>query len=175
MRIVASKSARPGSAHKRRAVREQSWAFEPAAPEGGIPLPVHYVESSALLAALLEADAGALALLAVDARRVTSALTFAECHRALRRARATRRITGEAEQAVHLALQRFRRRCFSMPLSDEVLDRAGGAFPVEPVRTLDAVHLASLEVLGLPRDQITVITRDKRVRLNAESLGYSVK
>jgi hypothetical protein len=42
---------------------------------------------------------------------------------------------------------------------------------VEPIRTLDAVHLATAELLGAPQ-RVTIITRDARVTENARALGY---
>jgi hypothetical protein len=61
-----------------------------------------------------------------------------------------------------------------MAVSEQVLLRAGRPFPVEPVRTLDAIHLASVEVLGEPPQLVTVIARDARVVANARALGYDV-
>jgi len=46
--------------------------------------------------------------------------------------------------------------------------------PVEPIRTLDAVHLATVELLGDPPQLMTVITRDARILENAKALGYAV-
>lgn len=172
---MVHKPAKSRSARSRPAVRERSRHYLTDTSGDERTLPVHYIESSALLSALLEEDAGVLAVLAPEARCVTSALTFAECFRALVRARATGRITSEAEQIIVRALQTFQLRCASIPLTEEVLERAGRPFPVEPVRTLDAVHLASLEVLGLPRGQVTVVTRDNRIRDNAALLGYVVR
>jgi hypothetical protein len=59
-------------------------------------------------------------------------------------------------------------------VSDAVLTRAGRPFPVEPIRTLDAVHLATAELLGEAPQLTTVLTRDERVRENAKALGYIV-
>ena len=73
------------------------------------------------------------------------------------------------------ALRRFERRCYLVSVSDAVLDRVRRPFPVEPIRTLDAVHLATTELLGEPPPLITIVTRDIRVRQNAEALGYSVE
>jgi hypothetical protein len=56
-----------------------------------------------------------------------------------------------------------------------VLDRVRRPFPVEPIRTLDAVHLATAELLGESPPLVTIVTRDDRVRKNAESLGYVVE
>lgn len=56
-----------------------------------------------------------------------------------------------------------------------MLDRVRRPFPVEPIRTLDAVHLATLELLGEAPQVVTVVTRDDRVRSNARLLGYIVE
>ena len=133
-----------------------------------------YIESSALLAALLEHDTAALDALRVDGQRVTSAVTFAEASRALVRARVAGRLTPAEERASLRALQTFHRRCAVVAVTDDVLTRAGRPFPVEPIRTLDAVHLATAELLGESPQFVTIITRDTRVRDNARALGYAV-
>jgi predicted nucleic acid-binding protein len=136
---------------------------------------VRYVESSALVAALLERDTQALKSLRTRTRRVTSALTLAEAARAVVRARASERLTLDQERAVVLALRRFERRCYVVAITEEVLARVRRPFPVEPVRTLDAVHLATAESLGEPPQLVTIVTRDARVRDNAKALGYSTE
>lgn len=136
---------------------------------------IRYVESSALVAALLEHDADALKSLRARARPITSALTLAEAARAIVRARVGERLTPEAERAAVRALWRFERRCYLVAVTDEVLARVKRPFPVEPVRTLDAVHLATAESLGEPPQLMFVVTRDHRVRENARALGYSVE
>jgi predicted nucleic acid-binding protein len=135
---------------------------------------LRYIESSALVAALLEQDAEVLAELRELGRRITSALTFAEAARALLRARITRRITSAEERAALRALQTFERRCAVVAVTEAVLTRAGRQFPVEPIRTLDGVHLATVELLGEAPQLVTVITRDERVARNARALGYAV-
>lgn len=132
---------------------------------------VRYVESSALLAALLEHDTAARSQVRAEGRRVTSALTFAEGSRALVRARVAGRITLRQERAARRALQTFERRCAVIPVTDDVLARVARPFPVEPIRTLDAIHLATAEMLGAPRG-VTIVTRDRRVEQNARALGY---
>lgn len=139
---------------------------------GGAPF--LYVESSALLAAVLEQDVAARDALRAPGRRVTSSLTFAEAARAFVRARTGGRVTPAEERALLRALRRFQRRCAVVAVTEAVLTRAGRPFPVEPIRTLDAVHLASAELLGEPPQLVTVLTRDARVRDNARALGYTV-
>lgn len=134
-----------------------------------------YVETSALLAALLEQDAVARSALRGRRRRITSALTFAEASRALVRARVAGRLTPAEERAGLRWLQGFRRRCDVVAVTDAVLARACRPFPVEPIRTLAAVHLATAELLGESPQLITVVTRDVRVIDNARALGYAVE
>ena len=136
---------------------------------------IRYIESSALVAALLEHDADALKSLRARARRITSALTLAEAARAIVRARISERLTPDAERAVVRALRRFERRCYVVAVTDDVLSRVRRPFPVEPVRTLDAVHLATVESVGEPPQLMAIVTRDHRVRENAKALGYSVE
>lgn len=136
---------------------------------------VRYIESSALLAALLERDVDCRKALRGEGRRVTSALTFAEGARALVRARLSGRLTPAEERAAIRALRVLERRCDVVAVSDAVLLRAGRPFPVEPVRTLDAVHLATAEILGEPPQLVTIVTRDRRVRDNAMAAGYRVE
>ena len=136
---------------------------------------VRYIESSALVAALLERDADALKSIRARGRRVTSALTIAETGRAILRARAAARLTADQERAAVRALRRFERRCFLVAVTDPILARVSRPFPVEPIRTLDAVHLATAESLGEPPALIVVVTLDTRVRENAQALGYAVE
>ncbi len=106
---------------------------------------------------------------------VTSALTLAEAGRAIIRARVTDRLTSAEELAAVRALRTFERRCFILDVDRDVIARVRRSFPIEPVRTLDAVHLATAELLGEPPPLVTIVTRDTRVRDNARALGYAVE
>lgn len=161
MRTVAKTRAR-----RRRRERETDLPAEAAS--------LRYIESSALVAALIEHDAEALQALREIGQRVTSALTLAESARALIRARASGRITPTEERAALRALRSFERRCAVVAVTEAVLTRAGRQFPVEPIRTLDGVHLATIELLGEAPQLVTVVTRDERVGRNARALGYAV-
>jgi predicted nucleic acid-binding protein len=143
----------------------------PAAERNG----VRYIESSALVAALLERDAAALKSVRTRGRQVTSAFTIAESARAILRARLGARLTADEERAAVRGLRRFERRSFVVAVTDSVLARVRRPFPAEPIRTLDAVHLATAELLGEPPSLVTIVTRDARVRHNAEALGYAVE
>jgi predicted nucleic acid-binding protein len=136
---------------------------------------VRYIESSALVAALLEHDTAVIAKVSRGTEQVTSALTIAETARAIIRARTSGRLSAEAERAAVRGLRTFERRCYILDVDPAVLDRVRRPFPVEPIRTLDAVHLATVDLLGEPPALVTVVTRDSRVRQNAEALGYAVE
>ena len=128
-----------------------------------------------MVAALLERNPAARSAVAMRGRRVTSALTLAETARAIVRARVSGRLTPEQERASVRALRRFERRCYVVAVTDAVLARVRRPFPIEPIRTLDAVHLATAELLGELPPLMTIVTRDSRVRENAEALGYAVE
>ena len=134
-----------------------------------------YIESSALVAALLEGDTAAKASIRAPGLLVTSVLTVAESNRAVLRARLSGRITVQQQRGVLLSIQRFSRRTHIVAISKDILSRAGRPFPVEPVRTLDAIHLATAAALGNASAQVTIVTRDVRVRDNAAALGHPVE
>ena len=108
-------------------------------------------------------------------QRITSALTLAEASRAFLRAHLSGRVTAQQHRAALLTLQRFSRRCYIVSVTETILTRAGRPFPVEPIRTLGAIHLATAEALGEPPALVVIITRDIRVRDNATALGFTVE
>ena len=136
---------------------------------------IRYIESSALVAAILEGDAAAKASMRAQGQRITSALTVAETSRAVLRAQLSGRITVRQQQAALLTLRTFARRCHIMSITEAILAEAACRFPVEPVRTLDAIHLASAAAVGEPPALVTIVTRDVRVRDNAIALGHPVE
>ena len=133
-----------------------------------------YVETSALLRALLEGDVALLALLRAAALRATSALTFVEAERALVRAAGMGRLDAAQQREARRWLREFRDSCDVIVLSAPILERAGKAFDVEPVRTLDALHLASALFWEERLSVIVVASCDGQVRANARALGMDV-
>jgi hypothetical protein len=85
------------------------------------------------------------------------------------------RITVQQQRAALLTLHRFTRRCHIVSVTETILSHVARPFPVEPIRTLDAIHLATAEVLGDPPALVAIITRDVRVRDNATALGHPVE
>jgi predicted nucleic acid-binding protein len=135
-----------------------------------------YAESSAILAWLLDeptapeirtALAGADIVLASD-------LTVLECHRALIRTVRIGQLT-EVEAADERArLSQAAAHWTFLGLATDILERARRPFPVEPIRTLDALHLASALVAQQAVPGIVLLTLDHRVRSCARELGFDL-
>lgn len=136
---------------------------------------LRYIETSALLAALLENDEGAIAALRRADIPVTSALTLAEAYRSIVRGTATNRFTAAEAEILALRVRQFATRCNLIEISTQILARAGQPFPAEPVRTLDAIHLASFDAIAGQHTLATIVTRDNRIRSNALAMGHRVE
>lgn len=147
-------------------------ATEPAFAGGAA---FRYVETSALVAAGVERDATAIQAIRGEGVRVASALTFAEARRTLLVARGNGRLSPEEHHSRLTWLRRIERRCAVVDVSASVLARLGRPFAVEPVRSLDAIHLATIETLDEDHASVTVVTRDRRVADNARAMGYIVE
>lgn len=135
-----------------------------------------YAESSAVLAWMLaESTSGIVGheLSSAD-QVVTSLLTLVECCRGLARARLLDRITVEQEIAAVRVLEMTAVGWSVLDISDRVAERARGAFPHEPVRTLDAIHLATAAVFAEALGSLRVLSLDDRVRKNAAALGLKL-
>ena len=134
---------------------------------------VIYLESSAILTWLLGEKRAAEVRRAVDAaeRVVTSALSATEVERALVRAEGGGVLKGADGQRLRGLLQRTRAGWAAMAVTDEVLGRAARPFPIEPVRTLDAVHLATALAFARAYPELRVLSFDRRILDNAAALG----
>jgi len=132
---------------------------------------LRYVETSALLRVLLDGDQALRPALSGQGL-VTSALTFVEAARAISRARRERRLDARSAREAERQLAAFERSCDVVAMDDEVLRRAREELPDEPVRSLDALHLASLRVLDAELGGLEVVSCDDRVRRNAAALGF---
>ena len=135
-----------------------------------------YAESSAVLAWLLDEPSAATVrqLLGASEIIVSSELTLIECDRVLLRAVALKELT-EAEAAdrrAHLAAAAA--HWHILRIAPEIVDRARQAFPGEPIRTLDAIHLASLIVGRSAVRGLGLLSLDDRVRKAARGLGVDI-
>lgn len=136
-----------------------------------------YAESSAVLAWLLdEPTAAAVRRLLGEAEViVASDLTLIECDRVLLRAATLKELT-EAEAADRRArLIAAAAHWQMLRIAAEVVDRARQPFPGDPIRTLDAIHLASLLVARSAIAGLRLLSLDERVRQAAKGLGVAVE
>jgi predicted nucleic acid-binding protein len=135
-----------------------------------------YVETSALLSWLLGEPDGEVVRRTVDGASVvlTSRLTLVEAARGLLRAEHERRISAAQRHALTGMLAAASAGWFRLALADAACERAERAFPVEPVRTLDALHLASALMAVELYPHLAVLTLDERVTTNASALGLPV-
>ena len=136
-----------------------------------------YAESSAVLAWLLGADSG-------DAVRgvlggadlvVTSDLALVECDRVIIRATTLEEIS-EAEAADRRALLAAAAAHWHvLRLGADIVDRARRPFPGEPIRTLDAIHLASALAARSVSAGLDLLSLDRRIRSSGQSMGFRVR
>ncbi len=106
---------------------------------------------------------------------VASDLTLIECDRVLLRAVALKVVT-EAEAAdrrAHLIVAAAHWQV--LRIAGEIVDRARQPFPGDPIRTLDAIHLASLLVARSAVVGLRLLSLDERVRQAAKGLGVAVE
>lgn len=132
-----------------------------------------YAESSAVLGWLLDEDSAADVLRSLAAAEiiVASDLTLIECDRVILRAAALGELT-EAEAADRRAhLTAAASHWQVMRVAPEVVERARQPFPGEPIRTLDAIHLASALVARTAIAGLTLLSVDQRVRKAGKKLG----
>jgi len=134
-----------------------------------------YLDSSAVVAWLLGESRAAEVITAMNEAevRVTSQLTLVEIERVIRRAVALRLIKDASAQKLRGLLARHRKKWITMELTESVLARAGSAFPIEPVKTLDAIHLATALAFSESFPDLKVLAFDRRISQNAAALGLA--
>lgn len=135
-----------------------------------------YAESSAVLTWLFDEPRAPDAIRELEnaASIVTSELTRIECARAIHRA-VSRGALDRKQVAMLLGqLDAATSQWDRVELRDRVADLASTPFPAEPLRALDAIHLASALVARDLWKDIAVLSFDERVRSNAIALGFAV-
>jgi len=132
-----------------------------------------YVETSAVLAWLLDEPEAAEVRASVDSAGtvVTSELTWAEVERVVARGESSGALRGADAQKLRGSVARQRAAWMSMTVSAAVLARTGRVFSVEPVRTLDALHLATALEFTKAFPDLRILTFDRRIAENALALG----
>lgn len=133
-----------------------------------------YAESSAVLAWLLDEPASHAVERALEQAEsiVTSELTILEVERSLVRAEVLSALSEAEVQSARRHLHWASRHWHLHLLRSSVLDRACLAFPVEPIRSLDALHLASALELREALPGLAILSLDRRIQSNAVALGF---
>lgn len=105
---------------------------------------------------------------------VSSELTLLECDRVLRRAVTTGQISEAQAADRRTRLTSVALHWTVLTLHAAVIERAHRSFPSEPIRTLDALHLATALVFQTAIPDLAILSLDHRVRSNGEQLGFVV-
>ena len=136
-----------------------------------------YAESSAVLAWLLGEHAGDRVRKVLGGAQfvVTSDLTLVECDRVLIRTVNLRAIDEAAAADRRAHLNAAAANWQVLRVSTEIVERARRSFPAEPVRTLDAIHLASALFARSVLPGVELLSLDQRVRNSAGQLGFQLQ
>jgi hypothetical protein len=135
-----------------------------------------YAETSAVLAWLLGEPSGAEPgkLLGMAETVTSSDLTMIESRRAIHRGVASGILTESNAEGLERDLNELVGHWMISRINQEVVVRASGSFPVEPIRTLDAIHLATAVRTLSAISGLSILTLDHRVRENARAMGIGV-
>ena len=136
-----------------------------------------YAESSAVLAWLFDEPTApkVRALLGEAEIIVASDLTLIECDRVVLRAMTLKELTEAAAADLRAHLNSAAAHWQVLRIAGEVVDRARQPYPGAPVRTVDAIHLASLLVARSAVAGLRLLSLDERVRQAATGLGIAVE
>jgi predicted nucleic acid-binding protein len=136
-----------------------------------------YAESSAVVAWLLDEPNGRAVRDRLGKAEIVIAsdLTLIECDRVVIRATMVDGLT-EADAADRRArLNAAAAHWNVLRISGEIVERARQPFPGDPIRSLDAIHLASALVARSAAPGLELLTLDDRVRAAAKRLGFSLQ
>jgi predicted nucleic acid-binding protein len=137
---------------------------------------VIYAESSAVLSWLFDEPRAADVMNAIESAElvVMSDLAAVECARAILRALQRERIDQAQANALYAAFISAASQWDRLEIGERVISLASGPFPAEPIRALDALHLASAVLVRDEWPDMAVLSFDERVRANAAALGLNV-
>jgi len=105
---------------------------------------------------------------------LASSLTLIECERVLIRAVATNLLREATAGERRAVLARTAEHWVVFDLDAEVMERVRRPFPAEPIRTLDAIHLATAVLARSLVPDLAVLSLDQRFRRSAEQMGLRV-
>ena len=97
-----------------------------------------------------------------------------ECERVIIRAQALNEITQKRASACRARLIGASNEWHILRVGADVIDRARLPFPAEPVRTLDALHIASAIICRTAVPDLALLSLDERIRSAARQLGFVI-
>ena len=103
---------------------------------------------------------------------LTSSLTIIECERVLIRAVATGLVPEAAAAERRAVLARAASHWVVFDVDGEAAERSRRPFPAEPIRTLDAIHLATAVLGRTLVPGLDFLSLDGRCRRSAEQMGF---
>jgi predicted nucleic acid-binding protein len=136
-----------------------------------------YAESSAVLAWLLGEETGRSVREVLQHTELVMAsdLTLVECDRVLIRAITTGEIDEAAAADCRAHLNAAASHWHLWRVSADIVERARRPFPAEPIRTLDAIHLATALAVRSAVPGVELLTLDDRIRRAAKQLGFQAQ
>ncbi len=134
-----------------------------------------YLETSAVVRWLFgEPDAPKIARYIEESTEpLCSSLTILEAQRALARAELERPSRVQQIRRLRRQLGEASADWDLLEITPDIRIRAGEPFPVEPVPTLDAIHLATALQFARAFPGLPVLTFDERILANLEPLGLT--
>jgi predicted nucleic acid-binding protein len=145
-------------------------------PTDALPPGHLYADASAVLAWLLEEQRGeeVAAILDEADAIVCSELTLVECDRALLRLEAEGLLSEAMREGLAARLAIAATHWTLLTITAPIVLRARLPFGRRPVRTLDAIHLASALEAHRALPGIAVLSLDDRMRKAARVVGFGV-
>lgn len=136
-----------------------------------------YAESSAVLAWLLGEETGhsVREVLRQAELVMASDLTLVECDRVLIRAVTSGEIDEAAAADRRAHLNAAAGHWHLWRVSSDIVERARHPFPSEPIRTLDAIHLASALAARSVVPGVELLSLDERIRRAGKQLGFRLQ
>ena len=135
-----------------------------------------YAESSAVITWVLseERESEIENALAEAELIISSDLTMLECERVLVRGSAVGELSGGELNKRQVMLRTAAQHWMLLSFDPPVIERAQRPFPNEPIRTLDALHLAFALEAGQMIPDVRILSLDRQIRKAAQDLGMEV-
>jgi uncharacterized protein len=136
-----------------------------------------YAESSAVVAWLLGEESGHSVREVLQHAEIVMAsdLTLVECDRVLIRAVTTGEIDEARAADLRAHLNAAASHWHLWRVNPDIVGRARHPFPAEPIRALDAIHLASALAVRSAVPGVELLSLDDRIRRAAKQLGFRVQ